>query len=88
MVIEYLKKTNKLSLQNPEGGYFAFVKVHNDVDDFELCVRLIKEAKVAVVPGSAFGLGGEGHIRISFGCEEAQLKKGLERLIKFTNEQL
>lgn len=88
IVIKKLKETNKLSAQIPEGGYFAFVKVNANIDDYELCVRLIKEAKVAVVPGSAFGAGGNGHIRISFGCEEEQLKKGLNQLIKFVNKNL
>lgn len=88
MVIKKLKETDRLLLQIPEGGYFAFVKVNAQVDDYELCVRLIKEAGVAVVPGSAFGTGGEGHIRISFGCEDKQLAKGLNRLVTFVNDQL
>lgn len=88
LVLDALKKTNKLQLVTPQGGYFAFLKIMKDVDDYELAVRLVKEAKVAVVPGSAFGLGGAGHIRISFGCEPKQLQEGLKRLITFVNKEL
>lgn len=88
IVVNALKKTDKLTMVLPKGGYFAFLKIKNTIDDYELAVKLVKEAKVAVVPGSAFGLGGAGHIRISFGCEPAQLKEGLKRLITFVNKNL
>jgi aminotransferase len=87
IVIKELSKTNKLVLTNkPEGAYYAFPKFAKDVDDYEIAVRLIREAKVAVVPGSAFGLGGENHIRISFGGDEKELREGMQRLVKFVEE--
>ena len=88
IVIEELSKTKKISLIAPEGAYYAFLKINGEIDDYELAIRLVKEAGVAVVPGSAFGLGGENHIRISFGCEETQLREGLKRLVKFVNEKV
>ncbi len=88
IVAAALKKTDKLTMVSPSGGYFAFLKIHGTIDDYELAVRLVKEAGVAVVPGSAFGLGGAGHIRISFGCEPKQLKEGLARLISFVNKTI
>lgn len=83
IVLETFSKTDKLELIKPEGTYYAFAKVAGDVDDYDLCIRLLREAKVAVVPGSAFGPGGESHIRISFGGEEDKLKVGLDRLIGY-----
>lgn len=83
IVMNAISKTDKLKLVKPEGAYYAFTKVAGRVDDYELAIRLLREAKVAVVPGSAFGPGGESHIRISFGGEEEKLKTGLERLIGF-----
>ncbi len=85
IVLDTLSKTDKLTLARPQGGYFAFPKLNFEVDDYDLAVDLINRAKVAVVPGSAFGIGGENHIRISFGCEEEQLKTGLDRLVKHLN---
>jgi len=83
IVIDSLKKSEKIKLITPEGAYYGFPKIIGNIDDYDLAIRLIHEAKVAVVPGSAFGLGGESHIRISFGGEEEQLKEGLDRLIKY-----
>jgi aminotransferase len=86
IVIDALKKSKKLHLVAPEGSYFAFVKVAGNIDDFDLAMRLLHEAKVAVVPGSAFGLGGESHIRISFGGEEDQIQEGMKRLVEYVEK--
>jgi aminotransferase len=43
-------------------------------------VRLINEAKVITVPGSSFGPSGEGHLRLSFGGDEAELNEAFDRL--------
>ncbi len=83
---EMLGRTDKLKLIIPEGAYYAFPKFTFEVDDYDLAVRMLKEAKVGVVPGSAFGPGGENHIRISFGLEEEKLKEGLNRLLNFVEK--
>ena len=83
-----LAKCKKLTYTTPHGAYYAFPKLTVPVDDVELSMRLIKEAKVSVVPGSPFGKGGEGHIRISYGVEEDALREGLRRLVKYLNENL
>jgi aminotransferase len=83
IVLDELSKTDKLSVVAPEGAYYAFVKINEEVDDYDLSLQMIREAKVAVVPGSAFGNGGENHIRISFGGDEELLKEGLQRVVKF-----
>ncbi len=49
----------------------------------EFALRLLYEEKVACVPGSAFGTGGEGYIRISYCYSEQELKEALERIEKF-----
>jgi len=81
--MEILTQTEKLSAVKPEGAYYFFPKLNIDIDDYQFSLKLLKEAKVGVVPGSAFGPGGEKHIRISFGLEEKKLKEGLERLINY-----
>lgn len=83
IVIDALKGSQKLQLVSPEGSYYAFIKVAGDVDDYDLAMRLLHEAKVAVVPGSAFGLGGESHIRVSFGGEEKEIREGMRRLVEY-----
>jgi aminotransferase len=72
-----------VSVIQPEGAYYAFVKFDKSIDDTEFVQTLLKEARVAVVPGSAFGSGGENHIRISFGGEEETLREGVRRIRNF-----
>lgn len=84
MAMEILARAKKLKVLKPEGTYYLFPKIELEgMDDYEFSLRLVKEAKVGVVPGSAFGPGGENHVRISFGVNEEKLKEGLERLVKF-----
>ena len=47
----------------------------------EFCTRMIREAKVAAVPGSCFGT--EGFIRLSYCCSDEDLETGLDRLAGF-----
>ena len=63
------------------GAFYAFPEVRSfGLDDEELADRLLAEAAVAVVPGSAFGEGGAGHLRLSYATEYGRLSKGLDRL--------
>lgn len=85
IVMEAMKGTDKMTLVEPEGAYYVFPKFITPVDDYDFAIRALRNAKVAVVPGSAFGLGGESHFRISYGCEEDELKEGMTRLINYVN---
>ncbi len=88
IVIDALKNSKKINLIAPEGSYYAFAKVVGNRDDYDLSMRLLHEAKVAVVPGSAFGLGGAGHIRISFGGVEKDIKEGMKRLVEYIEKNV
>jgi aminotransferase len=66
----------------PKGAFYVFPDITKfGMDSGEFCTRLIKEAKVATVPGSCFGA--EGHIRISYCCSDENLQKGMDRLEEF-----
>ena len=71
-----------LSFPKPEGAFYVFPEVSKfGMTSEEFCTRMIREAGVAAVPGSCFGT--EGHIRISYGCSDDQLKLGLDRMEAF-----
>ena len=53
-------------------------------DDF--ATTLLKEKKVAVVPGTAFGKSGEGFVRISYAYSLEALKKAMDRIEEFVKE--
>lgn len=88
MVVEELMKTDKLSFEVTEGGYYIFPKLEVEIDDYDFAVEMLKQAKVGVVPGSAFGIGGENHIRISFGGDTEQVREGVQRFVQYINKKL
>ena len=65
----------------PEGAYYVFPRVlvdHKDSDDF--AVRLLVEARVVVTPGSAFGPGGEHHVRMAYCVSEQTIETAFDRI--------
>ncbi|WP_141431360.1 aminotransferase A [Bacillus sp. 03113] len=79
----------KLEVVKPDGAFYFFVKIPPlGVNSFDFCVRLAKEAKVAVIPGSAFSDLGEGYFRLSFAYSMDTLKEGLDRIEAFLSEIL
>jgi hypothetical protein len=70
--------------QKPEGAYFVFPRMKDVVpwarDSRFLAHHILENAKVAVVPGVAFGPSGEAHVRINFGREMADIEAAFERL--------
>ncbi|MDA9181457.1 pyridoxal phosphate-dependent aminotransferase [Gammaproteobacteria bacterium] len=80
-----LNKIDGIKYKKPDGSFYAFVdvnglinKIDNINDDFELAEYFLKEADVAVVPGTAFG--SKNHIRISFATSLENLKKAVSRI--------
>ena len=81
-----LHEFKEMGLQcfEPYGAFYVFpcIKQFGMTSD-EFATRLLKEEKLAVVPGTAFGDSGEGYIRISYAYSLEDLKKAIERLKKF-----
>ena len=68
----------------PRGAFYAFPSVKNTGMDSEIFAeRLLKEQKVAVVPGTAFGQFGTGNVRLSYATGVAQLNEAFERMSAF-----
>ena len=68
----------------PEGAFYAFPSVKGtDLSDVEFAERLLKEQKVAVVPGSVFGDGGEDHLRCAYAVSRKDLTEALGRMETF-----
>lgn len=68
----------------PKGAFYIFPSIKNfNMSSDEFCERALHEAKVAMVPGSAFGSGGEGYIRISYSYSMEELQEALERIEKW-----
>ncbi|MGN1280126.1 MAG: aminotransferase class I/II-fold pyridoxal phosphate-dependent enzyme, partial [Limosilactobacillus sp.] len=55
-------------------------------DDEQFARDLASQAKVGVTPGSAFGAGGEGYIRLSYASSEADIQECLKRIASFVEK--
>ena len=73
-----------LSCFEPRGAFYAFPSIeHTGLSDTEFCELLIKEDRVAVIPGSAFGASGTGFVRASYASSKENIEKALERIAVF-----
>jgi len=73
-----------LTCHVPEGAFYAFPSVKGTgLSDVEFAERLLKEQKVAVVPGSVFGDGGEDHLRCAYAVSRKDLTEALGRMEPF-----
>ena len=71
-----------LTYPAPEGAFYVFPSIEQfGLPSEEFCIRMIREAGLAAVPGSCFGA--EGHIRLSYCYSDEELKTGLDRLERF-----
>jgi aminotransferase len=68
----------------PEGAFYAFPSVEKTgLSEVKFAERLLKEQRVAVVPGSVFGSGGEGHLRCAYAVSRKELNEALLRMETF-----
>lgn len=84
VVYKKLREIEEFSVVKPEGAFYIFPNVKKlGVDSKELVMKLLKEAGVALLHGTAFGNKGEGYIRISYANSISNLEKGISRIKKF-----
>jgi len=91
LMLEGLRALPGVTCRQPEGAFYLFPRVdavfgrrHGDTvinNSSDLAMALLNEARVAVVPGSAFGC--EGYLRLSYAASTEQIQAGLERLAAF-----
>jgi aminotransferase len=93
MVAEYGRRRmlivnglNKLGLYTfePRGAFYAFPRISSTgMDDDTFAEKLLLEGRVAVVPGNAFGKGGDGFVRCSYATSYEKIEEALHRIEKF-----
>jgi aminotransferase len=75
-----------LSCAEPHGAFYAFPHIGSTgMNDETFAERLLMEERVAVIPGSAFGEGGAGHVRICYAQSYEQLEQAMERMRAFVS---
>ena len=82
-VYERLSSIPGISVKKPKATFYIFPRYDANISSKKFAEDFMVQEKVAVTPGSAFGMYGENHIRISFATSMENLKEGLDRLERF-----
>nr|WP_318707710.1 aminotransferase class I/II-fold pyridoxal phosphate-dependent enzyme [uncultured Treponema sp.] len=76
-----------LPVPEPTGAFYMFPDISSTgLSDEEFATQLFQKYNVAVVPGSVFGLGGQGHIRCCYATAIDKIKIAMERIAEFVRE--
>ncbi|TMD19079.1 MAG: pyridoxal phosphate-dependent aminotransferase [Chloroflexi bacterium] len=84
LVVDGLNAIRGVRCKLPQGAFYAFPNIEDTgFNERDLASRLLNEAGVAVLPGTAFGEAGKGFIRLAYTQSEDELKLGLDRIREF-----
>lgn len=94
IITNRIDKINGVEYVKPAGAFYIFLDLSKVKENFEykdsfsveFCEKFLKEEKVALVPGKAFGI--DEYIRISYACSEKDFLEGIDRLEKFIGKYL
>jgi aspartate/methionine/tyrosine aminotransferase len=81
--VDALRAMPGVTVPEPGGAFYLFPRIDGVEDSMAFCRRLLMEERVGLAPGSAFGAGGEGSVRICYAAERRVLEPALERLARF-----
>jgi aspartate/methionine/tyrosine aminotransferase len=82
-LVSALARLPRIEVAPPAGAMYAFFRVEGVTDSLAFCKRLVREARLGLAPGSAFGPEGEGFVRWCFASGPARLADGIARLERF-----
>lgn len=84
LAIDELKKIPGMKFTEPKGAFYLFPDITAfGLDSKTFCDRLLEEAGVVSIPGSAFGSVGEGHIRIAYTATKEDIIEAMRRIREF-----
>lgn len=84
ILLKGLAEIDGIGCNDPKGAFYAFADISSfGLSSVEFCNRLLDEAKVVCIPGSAFGQCGEGFIRIAYTCSDEDLREAVARIKAF-----
>jgi aspartate aminotransferase len=84
---EALSSMPGVSVPKPEGAFYLFPRIDGVENSFDFAVDLLETEKVAVAPGSAFGSGGEGSVRVCCASDFSVLAPAMERLARYLSRR-
>ena len=78
-----LSATGRVRFFEPEAAFYLFFTIDGFADSRALALRLIDEAGVGAAPGSAFGPGGQGYLRICFARDPVEIAEATRRIVRW-----
>ncbi|KRN03865.1 aminotransferase class I/II-fold pyridoxal phosphate-dependent enzyme [Holzapfeliella floricola] len=86
LIVDELTSMN-FEMAKPHGAFYLFAKIPASCtqDSYQFALELAEQAKVGVIPGSAFGKGGQGYIRFSYAASEADIQLAMDRIRDYLN---
>lgn len=83
IICEGLAAIPGIRAEAPEGSFYVMFSVEGETDAKALAVRILREAKVGLAPGTAFGPSGQGKLRLCFAIDTALARETVRRLSEF-----
>jgi len=80
LLVRELASIDGIEVASPRGAMYIFFRVAGVRDSLAFCKRLVREARLGLAPGSAFGPEGQGFVRWCFAASEDRLAEGVRRL--------
>jgi aspartate aminotransferase len=85
LIVGLLREIDGIECLPPKGAFYVFPNFTSFADSSKLALDILKNAKVVVTPGNAFGRWGEGYIRLSYATSEENITEGLKRISEYLN---
>ena len=84
LIVKGLNEIDGFQCQPPKGTFYAFPSVSKlGLPSAKIAEQLLEQAKLAAIPGSAFGEAGEGYLRLSFATSQSNILEALARIKKW-----
>ena len=83
LLVRDLAAIRGIDVASPPGAMYVFFRVRGVTDSLAFCKQLVREARLGLAPGSAFGPEGDGFVRWCFAASEDRLAEGVHRLRAF-----
>jgi aspartate aminotransferase len=85
LIVGMLREIDGIECLPPKGAFYVFPNFATYGSSSNLALDLLKNAKVVVTPGTAFGKYGEGFLRLSYATSERNIVEGLKRISDYLN---
>ena len=84
LIVSGINAIPGLSCFEPKGAFYLWINIKKlGITSEEFCFGLLEDQSMAVVPGSGFGEGGEGYVRMTYAADEAAISEGIKRMAAY-----